>query len=381
VSNSRAERRGEPRRATGLYVHVPLCVSRCCYCAFATTTELALRSRIVAALAQEIHALGARAGRRLATLYLGGGTPSLLLPEELDAIVGAVERHFSFPPGAERTIEANPEDVSRERLRRWGQLGFTRVSLGVQSFDDAMLRRLGRRHDAATARRAAAAALDAGFVVSVDLMLGLPGEGDGALRSVAEVVALAPHHVSVYLLELDKPTALAREAAADPAAFPGDEAAARSYLAAGRMLVAAGYRHYEISNFARPGHMARHNLGTWRGRTLLAAGPGAAGHAGRRRFANVEDVNRYLACLEGGGSPRAWSRRLSPDELHRERVMLGLRLARGVEEERLATLPVPAFFERLADFLALGLARRRDGRVRLTPRGWLVSSELLAYVV
>ncbi len=357
-------------------------MSRCSYCAFVTTTELEQRGHLVRAIATEIDTLGRRAGRRLQTLYLGGGTPSLLDPAELTTLVAALRRWFVLAPGAEFTLEANPEDVDAERLEFWAHLGVTRVSLGVQSFDDEVLRRLGRRHSAATARWAVAAALAHGFAVSLDLMVGVPGEGPAQVeRSVAEVLRLSPHHVSVYLLELDKQTPLALLAARFPSAVPDDDAAARAYLRVGKALVEAGYHHYEVSNFARPGHLARHNLRYWFGRRVLGVGPAAAGQVGRQRFANVEDLRLYVERLRAGSSPRAWARALCDREREVERLMLGLRLARGVSEAALQRLAIPEFNEQLQMFLALGLARRRAGRVHLTPRGWLVSSELLAYLV
>ncbi len=346
------------------------------------TTDVGLRARLAAALAKEIGTLGRRVRRPLDTLYLGGGTPSLLEVAELVPIVTAVRRSFAVAEGAEWTIEANPDDVTEEQLRLWAELGFTRVSMGVQSFDDDVLRRLGRRHDGQQARAAVAAALRWGFAVNADLMLGVPGgRADHVRRSLEEILALRPHHVSVYLLELDKRTPMARQAARTPEEFPSEGASARAYLAVGRALVAAGYRHYEVSNFARDGHVARHNLLTWRGGTVFGVGPAAAGHAGRRRFANVADITAYLARVESGRRAQGFRCALSSDAWVRERVMLGLRLASGVPERMLERLDSESFHQRLSDFLALGLARRVGGRVRLAPRGWLVSNELLAHAV
>lgn len=370
------------RRPVGLYVHVPLCATRCRYCDFTSTTALESRDTVVASLAAELEALGARGGRPLETLYFGGGTPSLLREHELVTICDAIRRYFPLLPGAEATIEANPEDVSPSLVSVWRRLGFTRVSLGVQSFDADVLRRLGRRHSGERALAAAAAVVQEGLELSLDLMLGVPGGcRDHVAASVEEVLRVRPGHVSVYLFESDKPTPMARQAREMPEQFPTDEATARSYLEVGGTLVAAGYRHYEISNFALPGREARHNQRYWRGWQVLAAGPGAHGQAGRRRWANVSSIPRYVDLVASGRSPRAWSRRLDDDQAGRERLMVGLRLARGVAAGDILRAAPATFRERLDEFLALGLARRVGGRVRLTPRGWLVSNELLAYLV
>jgi oxygen-independent coproporphyrinogen-3 oxidase len=191
---------------------------------------------------------------------------------------------------------------------------------------------------------------------------------------------LRPGHVSVYLLEMDKPHALGRLAARRPDLFPDADAAARQYLAVGRALVGAGYRHYEISNFALPGKLAHHNVRYWRRRPVLSAGLAAHGQSGRQRWAAPDELPAYLEAVDGGRLPRAWSRSLGEQEVLRERVMLALRLARGVREElaEACAAGAPPFRQKLEDFLALGLARRSGGRVRLTPRGWLVSNELFA---
>jgi len=362
-------------------VHVPFCASHCAYCTFVTTTERALTPRTLAATGLELARLGRRGGRALATVYLGGGTPSLLGREHLVPLFDTLRRGFVVAPGAEVTLEANPDDVTPAAIALWRTVGVTRVSLGVQSFDDGVLRLLSRRHTAAQAEAAAAALLAAGFVVSVDLMLALPGSRAVSLdRSVAGVERLRPHHVSVYLLEMDKPHALARLAGRRPDLFPDDDAGASQYLGVGRRLVAAGYRHYEISNFCRPGCAARHNTRYWRRRTVLAAGPAAHGQAGRRRWANLDDIAGYCERVEMGSTARAWSRRLDDGEVLREEAMLGLRLSRGVARGRLAACGrlAPDFDRALADFLRLGLAREAGGRVRLLPRGWLLSNELFA---
>jgi oxygen-independent coproporphyrinogen-3 oxidase len=368
-------------RPAGLYVHVPFCARRCAYCAFVTSTDLHLVDRTVDALVTEIGRLAGSSRRELVTVYLGGGTPSLLPRPALARLFGAIRAGFAVRPGAEVTLEANPDDVGETTVAGWAALGVTRVSLGVQAFADEVLELLNRRHSAADARAAARRVQAAGLQLSIDLMLALPGLHRAALdATLEETVALAPDHVSVYLLETDKPHRLGELAGRRPDLFPDDDESARQYLAAARTLVAAGWRHYEISNFARPGRQARHNTRYWLGQPVLAAGVAAHGQAGRRRWANLDRLPDYLEAIEAGRLPRSWSRRLSDDEAAREAVMLRLRLARGAPVclvERCAAI-APAFAGRLAEFEGLGLARRLGERVRLTPRGWLVSNELLA---
>jgi oxygen-independent coproporphyrinogen-3 oxidase len=346
-----------------------------------TSTELHLIDRTVDALVTEISRLAGSPGRELASVYLGGGTPSLLPRPELERLVGAIRDGFTVRPGAEVTLEANPDDIGEATVAGWAALGVTRVSLGVQSFADPVLEMLDRRHTAAEARTAARRVLAAGLQLSIDLMLALPRLHRAALdATLAETLALAPDHVSVYLLETDKPHRLGELAGRCPDLFPDADESARQYLAVARTLVAAGWRHYEISNFARPGRQARHNTRYWLGQSVFAAGVAAHGQAGRRRWANLERLPDWLEAVEAGRTARAWSRRLADDEAAREAVMVRLRLARGAPArlvERCAEL-APAFARRLAEFSSLGLARRRGDRIRLTPRGWLVSNELLA---
>lgn len=366
------------RAGVGLYLHVPFCAHRCSYCTFVSSTELERMAEVVHATAMEIRRFRHR--RRLVTLYLGGGTPSLVPPELLAELFRAVRDSFCLHPRAEVTLEANPEDVTPERVAHWRALGVTRLSLGLQSLNPRTLALLERRHDAAAGRRAVRACLAEGVAVSADVMLGLPGSTPAIVTAeVEELAAAGLQHMSLYLLEMDKPHRLATLAREHPDLLPCDDEVAEAYLAASRVLRRAGFAHYEISNFARPGFACRHNLRTWRQRPLLAAGVAAHGHSGRVRWGNLERVDDYLDAVARGVSPRAWRRVLSPDEMEREAVMLALRLAAGADEGRVERCAwrLPSFARRLEDFLALGLARRSRGRVRLTPRGWLVSSELL----
>ncbi len=369
------------RRAGGLYIHLPFCASHCAYCTFVTSTEIGLLPRTLSALCRELGVLGRRAGRSLATLYLGGGTPSLVPEALLADVFRVLDRHFPRVRGAEVTLEANPDDVTGGRAAAWARLGVNRISVGVQAFSDPVLEMLNRRHTAEQARAAVVLLQRAGFSVSLDLMLGLPGMAEGELdTTVSRVLRLRPGHISVYLLEMDKPHALAKLAARRPDLFPNADASAHQYLKVGRALVQAGYRHYEISNFALPGGQARHNVRYWLRRPVLSAGLAAHGHSGGRRWAAPDDLPAYLAAVEAGRLPRVWSRSLDPTEVMKEQIMLGLRLARGVPRERIEECrrAVPPFHEKIGDFLSLGLARETPGRVRLTPRGWLVSNELFA---
>jgi putative oxygen-independent coproporphyrinogen III oxidase len=380
-SDERLPRGGWEARGVGLYVHLPFCASRCAYCTFVTSTDADLMPRTMRAVAAEIRRLARRHRRPLASLYLGGGTPSLVESDALVDIVEAVRCGFRFGRDTEVTLEANPDDVTPARARAWRAIGVNRVSLGVQALQDRVLQFLNRRHSAAQARDAASLLRSEGFVLSADVMLGLPGLSAADVEAnVGGLLAVEPHHVSVYLLEMDKPHRLGQLAARRPDLFPDDDAAAGQYLLAGRLLTTAGYRHYEISNFALPGHVARHNSRYWLGAAVLAAGVAAHGQSRRRRWANLSDLRAYLERVERGESAVEWSRPLAEDEALRERVMLGLRLARGVPAADLAACDVlaPGFGARLGEFLSLGLARTRGDRVRLTPRGWLVSNELLS---
>lgn len=316
----------------------------------------------------------------LASLYLGGGTPSVVAPALLEGLMAEVTRSFSVVPGAEITMEANPDDVTPDRLRRWRDLGIGRLSLGVQSLDDQVLRVLERRHSASQALAALDAALESGMAVSVDLMLAVPGLDWSRIQAAVDLVtARRPGHLSVYVLETDRPSRLVRRARLRPAMFPEPDVAARHYLRVSRILRAAGYRHYEVSSFALPGEQARHNSRYWLGRPVLAVGPGACGQAGRRRWGNVRRLSSYMTAVASGRSPRRWSRRLGDEEWLLERIMVRLRLAAGVGEDLLrpALELLPGLAERVREFEELGLARRRRGRLALSPRGWLLSNELL----
>ncbi len=237
----------------GLYLHVPFCRTRCRYCDFYRVGENRERmDRFVAALEREIDGWRELHGRRVETIFFGGGTPSLLEPRELAALLEQLARRFSFAADVEITAEANPSDLDERRLRELRAAGLTRLSVGVQSFVDRELKLLGRRHDAEHAATALAAARRVGFErLSLDLMVGIPGQTDGSFsRSLARAIAVAPDHVSLYLLEVHPGSEIDFLRRERPGLFAGEEAQRRRYLAMRDRLAAAGYAQYEISNFA-----------------------------------------------------------------------------------------------------------------------------------
>lgn len=337
------------------------------------------------ALESELEMIELAAGSRLETLYLGGGTPSYVPPQRLTRFIGRLTSRFPLEPSAEVTAEANPEDVTPALLTEWSAAGVNRVSMGVQSFLPAELELLDRRHTADTAERSARLVLQhGGLQLSLDLMLAIPRQHRASLdKTLAKVLDLRPQHLSVYLLEMDKPHRLQALARRHPEGFASDEEAADLYLSVHETLCTAGYEHYEISNFALPGHAARHNTRYWLHLPVHAMGVAAHGHDGRRRWANLENLDGYIMAIERGTRPLAWSTVLKPDELLAEDVLLGLRLAQGVPERRVteAAEKFPSFAAKLDEFLDLGLAVRADDAVCLTPRGWLLSNELFQELV
>lgn len=358
----------------GLYLHVPFCRTRCRYCDFYRVGENRERmDRFVAALEVEIEGwretLG---GRRVETVFFGGGTPSLLEPREIAQLLDRMAGVFRLETDAEISAEANPSDLSAERLEGLRRAGVGRLSIGVQSFVDRELRLLGRRHDAAAATSAFQRARDAGFEnLSLDLMIGIPAQTDGSFAaSVERAAALGPEHLSLYLLEVHDGSELDYLRRERPRLFAGEEAQRRRYLAMRARLLAAGYGHYEISNFARPGLECRHNLRYWRCQEWLGLGPAAHSFVGGRRFRHLPDLDGWLA------SP------LDVEELPAdpaaERVFLGLRLAEGIPAELLDAAGITPEestrrVARLAPFLEW-----REGRLALTPEGYLLSNPVLA---
>ena len=357
----------------GLYVHVPFCRTRCRYCDFYRVGENRGRmDRFLAALERELDGWEELHGRPVDTVFFGGGTPSLLEPGELGSVLGWIAARFALEPGAEVTAEANPSDLDPARLAGLRAAGIDRLSIGVQSFVDRELALLGRRHDAARAARVVGEARRAGFErISLDLMVGIPGQTDGSFsRSLARAVELGPDHLSAYLLEVHPGSEIDLLRRERPGLFAGEEAQRRRWLALRERLIAAGFRHYEISNFARPGAECRHNLRYWRYGDWLGLGPAAHSHLAGRRFGHPANLEAWhadpLAVEELPADPAA------------ERVFMGLRLADGVAEEALlATGLTPTELSGRMERLP-GFVERRGGRIRLTPDGWLVSTPVLA---
>ena len=370
----------------GLYVHVPFCSSICNYCNFNRGLfDAALKERYVDALIAEISGAGGAGGAD--TIYFGGGTPSLLEPAEIARIIGACRDSFDLARDAEITLEANPETVTEARLGGYGQAGVNRISLGVQSFRDDELRRLSRLHDARRAKDAVAFARAAGLDnISLDLMMWLPGQRvSDWLESVDEAIAVGPEHLSLYLLEVYPNAPLKDEMARARWSQAPDDDAAAMYLTAFERLEAAGYEQYEISNMARPGRPARHNLKYWTDGEWLGFGCGAHSTREGVRWKNVAATDEYIARL-GRGEPTAINvRPLSADERLGDALFTGLRLSQGIDLDAIREkygVDVWARYSRdLAPFVEDGCLRHEGSRLRLTRPGMLLAHEMMTVFV
>ncbi len=403
-----------PTPPVALYVHIPFCVSLCPYCDFVVLAGAAARGPR-ARVDDFLHALhlelelradaldeGFGAGRPpLETVYFGGGTPSLLPVDAVAGLLARIRSRFGVAAGAEVTIEANPGPDERGNPREWRTAGVTRLSLGAQSLSDAELRRLGRRHRAVDVASAVREARDAGIVsISLDLLYDVPGSTEATWTATLEAaLALEPDHLSLYALTLDDPdaegltgaggdhlptTAGARRWRARARPRQDEDRAAAQYVHAIDVLASAGWRGYEISNWARSGHESRHNLAYWERRPYEALGPGAHAFDGVRRRWNAARLEDYLAALApaDGAAPRlppGGSETIEPVTATAEAAILGLRTDRGVA---LATAHEPAFADAFAWAFGVQLVRVTDeNRIVLTTRGRLLSNELFARLV
>lgn len=289
------------RSPIGIYAHIPFCETKCPYCDFNTYSGIEkLIPTYVDALCEELSRWGGLLPDRSAgTVFFGGGTPSYLSSQDIGRIMDSLRAGFPLEQDAEVTLEANPGDITPEKASGWLEAGFNRVSMGVQSFDDALLQTLGRRHDSEGAKRSFEILREAGFDNrTLDLMFGLPGQSlEQWVSSLEQALALEPDHVSLYGLQLEVGTPLEADVRLGKTEHPDDDLAADMYLAAEEMFGAAGFRHYEISNWALPGRESRHNLVYWQNGPYLGVGPGAHSSLFKHRFANTKSPRWYMRSL------------------------------------------------------------------------------------
>jgi oxygen-independent coproporphyrinogen-3 oxidase len=370
----------------GLYLHVPFCAHICNYCNFNRGLfDAGLKTRYVAALETEIRR--AADGAAADTIFFGGGTPSLLEPDDVGRLIAACRESFSVTPGAEVTLEANPENVTVARMRGLLDAGVNRVSLGVQSLHDRELARLGRQHSSARAAEALADVKAAGIAdTSLDLMLWLPEQRLEDLQGTVEgLVALAPHHASLYLLELYPNAPLREDMARSRWSLAPDDDAADMYLWAMDRLESAGYAQYEISNVARAGHQSRHNLKYWQDGEWLGFGCGAHSTRGAARWKNVASTEDYVNRVVAG-TPVALDRReRSDDERLGDALFTGLRLTDGLDlavvGRRYGVDAWARYEPALRPHAAAGRLTFDGSRVRLTRDGMLVANDVMSVFV
>jgi len=362
--------------APGLYVHVPFCRTRCSYCAFCSSTRIDEADRWLAALSREAES---KAGQwePFDTLYIGGGTPTVLKQAQLESLFRILRQYFTFTPDVEITLEANPADLDQESASLLASLGVNRVSFGGQSFDNRVLAFLGRRHRAVDVPRSVAALRSGGIErLSIDLIFSVPGQTvDQWLETLHQAIRLEPDHLSCYQLTIEKGTPLERDLARGEFDLLDEETAADQFIAGAELLESEGYQQYEVSNFSLGRkHRSRHNMKYWTHVPYLGLGPSAHSFDGTSRWWNVDTLDDYLQRLEGGESTEAGRERLSAEQLEMERIALGLRLADGFEQGALASDPeAAATLERFRD---LGLVTLLTDRIKPTRKGMLMADGL-----
>jgi oxygen-independent coproporphyrinogen-3 oxidase len=373
-----------------LYIHVPFCIQKCGYCDFNAYLYRATAAHAyVAALRQEIVHAAKRswAGYGVPAVYVGGGTPSTLPPADLTALLRLIHSSFPLQAEAEITVEADPGTIDLAGLEALRAGGFNRISIGVQAFDDRLLRRLDRRHSAADARRALAWARRAGFTdLNLDLMFGLPEQTLAAWEvSLQEAIVFAPAHVSVYGLTIEERTPFYRRQQRGQLVLPDEEAQAVMFERAEQILTAAGYLHYEISNYAVPGWRSRHNLHYWRHGEYLGFGAGAHTYLHGYRWENERLPSRYLSAIAARGEASCQPEHIDAERRVHEGLMVGLRLREGID---LASFAIvyglrldTAYAKPITQLAEAGYVELTAGCLRLTDRGRLVADAVLGQLV
>ncbi len=370
-------------------MHIPFCVKKCAYCDFVSFADPAPRQAYLSALQKEIGLAASRFPVRVYdTVFIGGGTPSILSSQDMAALLCALQGAFSLTPGAEFTLECNPGTVDKEKLLAYRQGGVNRLSFGLQSAEDSLLSSIGRIHDFDRFKESFRLAREVGFTnINVDLMYGLPGQGeDQYLHTIRTVADLGPEHISAYSLILEEGTPLHRQVMAGEVFLPEEDAVSDLQDSGRELLATLGYERYEVSNYARPGRACNHNINYWKNGPYL--GLGLAAHSamdigGWRRWYNHGEMDDYLAAVQKGALPIAEQRQIPQKEEMFECVMLGLRMLKGVDRPAFASRfcrdICDAYPEAVEALLALGWARVTPAALRLTEAGLDMENSALLY--
>ena len=375
------------QQMAGIYIHIPFCKQRCNYCAFYSTTLYNIREKYVDALCKEIVVRKEYAAcAAIETIYFGGGTPSTLTMEQLQRICDTIYATYSVSDTAEVTIECNPDDLTPDFLSQLKELPFNRISMGVQSFNDTQLKRLGRRHNADKARQAVRNAREAGYDnISIDLIFALPGSTTAEWEhDLDSAIALRPDHLSAYNLTYEEGTPLHRALERGDFAELSEEENVGQFQMLITKLKEAGYRHYEISNFALPGRESRHNSSYWNDTPYIGCGAAAHSYNGASRQWNIADIREYIKGIENN-NPNFEIEELTEEERYNDTILTRLRTAKGLP---LAWIK-ERFSEKLNNYMlrsaekeiALGNLKEEDGHLSLTEKGIFISDAVIRELI
>jgi oxygen-independent coproporphyrinogen-3 oxidase len=359
-------------RHFGLYVHIPFCEARCHYCDFVTFINSEDKTdSYIRALS---HEFSLHQGKKIDTIFFGGGTPSILTPIQFQKISHLIRSQFDLSNLQEFTIEVNPESASIEKFQIYKDCGVNRLSFGLQTMDESLLKSIGRLHDKKRFLQAYNMAETIGFKnINTDLMFGLPGQSlESWENTLEEIVKISPAHISTYALKIEKGARWgAQKLEVD------DDLEADMYLLASDYLKSQGYNHYEISNFSKPGLESKHNLKYWENQETIGVGVSSTSFINEKRIKNTSNLESYIRSGISAGSIEKTIESLEKNEAILESTMLALRLERGVSFERVSGMNIPM----IKTFLDKHLAQLNKGSYQLTPKGWLLSNQLFQYFV
>jgi len=363
----------------GIYVHIPFCLAKCPYCDFYSIVgDDSLVDIFAKALLTEIDILAKTKwkDRVYNSIYIGGGTPPLLGDKNISDLLQKLRQNFNISPRSEITIEVNPETATAAFFESMRAIGVNRVSIGAQSFDDGLLKTLGRVHTAETAAKAVESATAIGFDnVSLDLMFGIPGQTMEIWRdTLNQATAKKTKHVSAYCLTIEKDTPFDKMVKSGELHLPGNEIQAEMYSLMNEMLLSAGLKRYEVSNFAQTGFECRHNFKYWKDDKYVGLGPAGHAYDGERRTANYKNFDKYLFALEKGKLPINFKEKLTDQQRAEERLLLGLRLADGVEYNLVRVIIND---KQLVEFIKQGYVRKKINKIALTDKGFLMADDVI----